>query len=425
MLRLVDIIQVSLKYGLEDYVNRYVRNSLLASSLSLTKNLFGPRRSNEPPEIRLRLALQELGPVFIKFGQMLSHRRDLLPARFINELAKLKDQIDPSRCSNVLEILSTEISNYQEYFENINTTPMAVASIAEVYSATLKNGDDVVIKILRPNVKKLIKNDLEVFKNLLKYYNIVNGNFRTETLYDILLELETSLNKETDLNLEMSNLEKFAENFNDFPGVRVPKLYKNLSNDKIIVMEKMNGTPIDNVEKLKEKNIDVQQISEQGLELLVLQIFKYRFFHADQHSGNIWIDDQGNRIYLDFGIMGTLTEQDRNIALQLLTCIYTNNLKKFAEVQINAGWFKNDVDKENLIETYKKISKNLVNGSLTESMRELLELGEVFGVKVPSQFTLLIKTLLVAEGTAHTLNPNINLEKVGTSIFLKHFKSYL
>lgn len=425
MLRLVDIIQVSLKYGLEDYVNRYVRNSLLASSLSLTKNLFGKRRSNEPPEIRLRLALQELGPVFIKFGQMLSHRRDLLPARFINELAKLKDQIDPSRCSNVLEILSTEISNYQEYFENINTTPMAVASIAEVYSATLKNGDDVVIKILRPNVKKLIKNDLEVFKNLLKYYNIVNGNFRTETLYDILLELETSLNKETDLNLEMSNLEKFAENFNDFPGVRVPKLYKNLSNDKIIVMEKMNGTPIDDVEKLKEKNIDVQQISEQGLELLVLQIFKYRFFHADQHSGNIWIDDQGNRIYLDFGIMGTLTEQDRNIALQLLTCIYTNNLKKFAEVQINAGWFKNDVDKENLIETYKKISKNLVNGSLTESMRELLELGEVFGVKVPSQFTLLIKTLLVAEGTAHTLNPNINLEKVGTSIFLKHFKSYL
>lgn len=425
MLRLVDIIQVSLKYGLEDYVNRYVRNSLLASSLSLTKNLFGKRRSNEPPEIRLRLALQELGPVFIKFGQMLSHRRDLLPARFINELAKLKDQIDPSRCSNVLEILSTEISNYQEYFENINTTPMAVASIAEVYSATLKNGDDVVIKILRPNVKKLIKNDLEVFKNLLKYYNIVNGNFRTETLYDILLELETSLNKETDLNLEMSNLEKFAENFNDFPGVRIPKLYKNLSNDKIIVMEKMNGTPIDDVEKLKEKNIDVQQISEQGLELLVLQIFKYRFFHADQHSGNIWIDDQGNRIYLDFGIMGTLTEQDRNIALQLLTCIYTNNLKKFAEVQINAGWFKNDVDKENLIETYKKISKNLVNGSLTESMRELLELGEVFGVKVPSQFTLLIKTLLVAEGTAHTLNPNINLEKVGTSIFLKHFKSYL
>lgn len=425
MLRLVDIIQVSLKYGLEDYVNRYVRNSLLASSLSLTKNLFGPRRSNEPPEIRLRLALQELGPVFIKFGQMLSHRRDLLPARFINELAKLKDQIDPSRCSNVLEILSTELPNYQEYFENINTTPMAVASIAEVYSATLKNGDDVVIKILRPNVKKLIKNDLEVFKNLLKYYNIVNGNFRTETLYDILLELETSLNKETDLNLEMSNLEKFAENFNDFPGVRVPKLYKNLSNDKIIVMEKMYGTPIDDVEKLKEKNIDVQQISEQGLELLVLQIFKYRFFHADQHSGNIWIDDQGNRIYLDFGIMGTLTEQDRNIALQLLTCIYTNNLKKFAEVQINAGWFKTDVDKEKLIETYKKISKNLVNGSLTESMRELLELGEVFGVKVPSQFTLLIKTLLVAEGTAHTLNPNINLEKVGTSIFLKHFKSYL
>jgi ubiquinone biosynthesis protein len=425
MLRLVDIVQVSLKYGLEDYVNRYVRNSILSSSLSLTKNLFGRKRINEPPEVRLRLALQELGPVFIKFGQMLSHRRDLLPARFISELAKLKDQIEPSKCSNVLEILNAEFPDYKSHFEYVDTTPIAVASIAEVYSAKLKSGEDVVVKILRPNVKKLIKNDLEVFKNLLKYYNIINGNFRTETVYDILLELELSLNKETDFMLEMFNLEKFADNFKDFDGIKIPMLYKQLSNDKLIVMEKMQGTPIDNVDILKSKGIDVKKISEQGLELLVLQIFKYRFFHADQHSGNVWIDDNGNRIYLDFGIMGTLSEQDRNIALQLLTCIYTSNFKKFAEVQITAGWFKSDVDKEKLIETYKKISVNLVKGSLTESMRELLELGEVFGVKVPAQFTLLIKTLLVAEGTSHTLNPDIDLEKIGTSVFLKHFKSYL
>jgi ubiquinone biosynthesis protein len=416
MHRLIEITQVFLKYDLEDFLVHLPINNAISFGINL-KKLFFQKKRTEPLEVRFRLALEELGPVFIKLGQLLATRKGLLPKKFSKELESLRDNVNASYI-DVDKVLGEHLSD----FEFIKYKPIASASIAQVYEAKLKQGDDVVIKILRSNVKETIIQDLEVFKLLIKLYKF-SSEYKSNIFHGILLELEESLIQEIDLTNEAKNAKIFAENMKDFSNVLVPKIYDKYCNPTCIVMEKMYGTPIDKIDIFKDKGFDLHSLSVQGLEIFIIQVIRNRFFHADFHPGNIWIDDQGRRIFLDFGIMGSLTKEDRDLLTNILSSVYKKNYDKFIELFIEAGWADEKLDKE----SFKKQVETIITQSKSpfNSLNEILQLGELFGIKVPVRFTLLGKTCIISEAIAKTLNPKVNLSLEATSIFLKHFKKYI
>lgn len=416
MLRIFEIAHICIKYDLEDFLAHLKLNNFLSQGLNF-KKLFFRKKLNSPLEIRLRRALEELGPVFVKLGQLLATRKGILPNRFSSELEKLRDRV-----SSVYIDVDSELGKNLSEFQHINYTPIASASIAQVYEATLINGDAVVIKLLRPEIKEKIKQDLDLFKSLLKLYSF-SSEYKSNIFTGILLELEESLLQEINLINEANNAETFLEKMKDFDNVRVPKIYKNFCHESCIVMERMYGTPIDKIEILKSKGLDLNELSIQGLEIFIIQVVRNRFFHADFHPGNIWIDDQGKRIFLDFGIMGELTKNDRDLLTKILTALYKKDYIGFLELLKEARWINNELDQDQFINQLKKILSD--TQSPFTSLNEILQLGESYGIKVPVRFTLLGKTCIISESIAKTLNPKINLSTEATKIFLKHFKQHI
>jgi ubiquinone biosynthesis protein len=416
MHRLIEITQVFLKYDLEDFLVHLKLNNMLSFGINL-KKLFFQKKRTESLEVRFKSALEELGPVFVKLGQLLATRKGIMPTRFSKELESLRDKVTATYID-----VDKELGNHLCDFESINYKPIASASIAQVYEAKLKQGDSVVIKILRPNVKQTIMQDLELFKTLIKLYRF-SSEYKSNIFHGILLELEESLLQEIDLTNEANNAENFADKMQDFANVVVPKIYRKYCTSNCIVMERMYGTPIDQVEVFKSKGLDLHALSVQGLEIFIIQVVRNRFFHADFHPGNIWIDDQGRRIFLDFGIMGSLSKDDRDLLTELISNLYKKNYDRFVELFIEADWADDKLNKEKFLLCVKSILST--NKSPFNSLNEILQLGELFGIRVPVRFTLLGKTCIISESIARTLNPKINLSSEATSIFLKHFKKYI
>ena len=412
MIRIIDITYICLKYDLEDFLVSLKLNKFFQFG-SKIKRLFY-KKIDAPLEQRLRMALEELGPVYIKLGQIIATRKDLLPSRFSKELEQLRDNVK-SEFIDINKILGQDIQD----FDYINYTPIASASIAQVYQAQLKN-QDVVIKVSRPNAEMIIRKDLAFFKSLLSKFS---SNYKSNILKGMLSELENSLLQEIDFINEINNAEQFRKNMQDFPNVLIPKIYEKYSSKNIIVMERMYGTPIDQVDAIKSKGINLKDLSEEGVEILMIQILRNRFFHADLHAGNIWINDQGKRIFLDFGIMGSLSKHDRDILADMISNLYIKRYDKFIDLQIQAGWAPSDLDKEKFLESIKELTNNKKSFSIL--LNDLLILGESYGLIIPVQFLLLVKTLMVTEANAKNLNSSLDLATVATSILFKHFKDHI
>jgi len=425
MIRWVNVIIVSIKYGLDEYLASHEKARFLNLAGVFARKLFQVQPLG-PVGQRLRLALQELGPVFIKFGQIASTRRDLLSEDIADELAKLKDSVDPISSSTVVSIIENELGKpINELFLEFSMEPLAAASVAQVHAAKLHTGDNVVVKVLRPDIKTVIESDLQMFKDLIASLQFFKNNVKLFNLLGMIAELETSILQELDLELEATNADRFRENLREFSSVKIPIIYKSFSTKQVLVMERMYGTPIDHIDDLATKGIDLKLIARQGLELLILQIFRDRFFHADQHSGNVWITDTGDCVFLDFGIMGELSKDDRDTAAGLVRALFTKNYEEFVEVQIRAGWVPESADKDAIRKSFKNINGLFIKGSLATAFRRLLNLGEKHGIKVPVQFTLLVKTLIAVEGVAKTVDPSIDIGKAATPIIIKHFSKWL
>jgi ubiquinone biosynthesis protein len=431
MLRLPQVIYVVVKYGLDEYLTRYERTRFLSSAGTFLKTMFNIKKPNGTVGYRLRLALEELGPAFIKFGQILSTRRDLLSDDMATELSNLKDKVKPFPTETAISIIETELGKpINTIFAHFSNEPIAAASVAQVHLARLLNGEEVAVKILRPGIEDVIKEDLNMFKYMISTMNFVKSNLKGLNFRGIVEELEVSILQELNLKLEAANADQFRTNMQDFAFVKIPKIYHELSTSKIMTMERMYGTPIDNVNELTAQGIDLPAVAQQGLELLIVQIFRNRFFHADQHSGNVWIDKDSNRIYLDFGIMGTLTKEDRDIAGQLMFALFLQNYNQFVDIQIKAGWVPEDADIASLKKYYQSIGSMIVNKSqkdaaLSAAFQRLLTVGEKFGINVPVQFTLLVKTLIAIEGIAKTIDPNMNIQQAAKPLLMKHFSKYI
>lgn len=429
MLRISDIVGVVIKYRLDEYLFRGAKTRLFLLAGKSIRSIFTTKTVDGTLGYRIRKALEELGPVYVKFGQMLSSRPDIIPPSIVKELELLREAVEPFDSYTAVKILEYDLDlSLNEIFADFDLTPVAAGSVAQVHHAELITGELVAVKILRPNIESQIKKDIALFRQVVSLVEIYKPDIKKIKISKIIDELSQSILAELDLRKEAESITRFAENMQEFSYIHVPQVYHQWSNKNILTMERMQGTPINQVNDLREQGVDIDRLVSQGLESLMIQIFRDGFFHADQHPGNLWIKPDGTRIYLDFGIMGELSKQDRTTLLKILFALYTNNTKKIISLITEAGWVTLTTNSTEIEKSLQTVSQSIVNRrqqdfSLGKVVTDLFRSLESFDVSVPYQFTLLAKTILVVEGVSKQIAPNLNIQSLAEPILLRHFKS--
>ncbi len=389
--------------------------------------LFSSRPNSEMERgVRIRLTLEELGPVFIKLGQALSTRPDLLPADIALELTKLQDQVPPFSSEKAIEIIHKAYGDdFDDIFSSVEEQPLASASVAQVHAATLKKGNaiegqngkassEVIIKVLRPGVKAEIAKDLAVmyfFAGLLQKHWSRGQQFKP---LEVIQEFDKTINGELDLRQEAANCSQMGANFEDTDIIYVPRVYCDYTQREILVMERIYGTSVRDVEKLKELGYDLKQLASDGVETFFKQAFVDNFFHADMHPGNIFVSDQGKWIAIDFGIMGVLTDSDKQFLAEMLLGFFNRDYRSIAQAHFRAEWIPEDTNltefeaairlvcEPNFAKPISEISFGVVLLQLFQTIRQ-------FEMPVQPQLVLLYKTLLNIEGLGRQLYPELNL----------------
>ena len=393
--------------------NQYF-NKQIELILKILNFIFG---NNNQKDIGKKLSnvLINLGPGYIKFGQALSTRPDILGKKTCDDLKKLQGQLKPFSNSIAKKIIEEENENLiPESLASFDENPIASASIAQVHTGILKNGKKVAIKILKPNIHKQLFNDFVFFYWITKFLEFFIPSIkRLKLSKNVEVLSEVSLN-ELDLTLEASAADELAENFKDHERYKVPKIYWEFTTKNMLVLEFIEGIRIDDLEALKTSEHNIKNITEIGTEVFFLQVFRDGFFHGDMHPGNILINKEGALIPIDFGIMGRLSNKDRQFLALLLTYLLNKNYRKVVEIHDEANMLGKDVSHDHLSQAIRAISTPLLNKpigevSLAKLLGQILSLSKKFNIEVQPQFTLLQKTMLMAEGTTRQINPNINM----------------
>ena len=406
--------KIILRYKLEHLFPKQV-----LSNLGILRGIFKIEPVSGPLPLRIRLALEELGPVFIKLGQLLSTRQDILGPSIINELKKLQDSVEPVDYRSVESIIKKI-----PLAINLDPLPAAVGSVAQVYYAKLECNENVVVKVLKPGINATIEQDFKFLKNSSKLFKIIK-TLRRLKLDKIVDELHASIKKELDLTIEAQSLDRFKHNMQQFDFIKVPKVY--YVDKDVLIMERMYGTPIDQKQDLLDQNIDIEKMLNQGLEAFVVQSFYYGFYHADPHPGNVWIDKDGNRIYLDFGIMGEISKQDRETLLRLAVMLFNKRYNAVKELILNAGWTTDSLDGlENRLQTVLESVdvKSAKDFSLSVTMSSLIDVLNEYEIDIPTHLVLFVKTLVAVDGFAKSLAPSNDVIKSLIPILVKHFSRF-
>ncbi|HEY5896100.1 MAG TPA: AarF/UbiB family protein, partial [Burkholderiales bacterium] len=329
-MRLVRIFAIALGYGLHEFMPRLPGDFIL--------RLLAGRRP-EPRGQRLREALERLGPIFVKFGQVLSTRRDMLPLDIADELAKLQDQVPPFDPALAFAEIERGIGRpLGEVFETIERTPVASASIAQVHLGKLKDGREVAVKVLRPGVEFEIAKDLALLETAAALVERLSHEGRRLKPKEVVAEFARHLDEEIDLLREAANASQLRRNFENSPILAIPEVHWDLCSQRVMVMERMHGVPVSHIQVLREKGLDLPALGRAGVEICFSQVFRDGFFHADMHPGNIFVGDDGRYIALDFGIMGTLTEVDQNYLAQNFVAFFNRDYHRVALAHLEAGW---------------------------------------------------------------------------------------
>ncbi len=412
LFRLLIIVSVAFRFGLDEFVLGHERVRVLRV---LLRRLLFWRRLQQPRAVRLRLALENLGPIFVKFGQVLSTRRDLLPADIADELAKLQDRVPPFDSELVVATLERVYGKpLPEVFANFDATPVASASVAQVHLARLPDGTDAAVKILRPGVGRVIGHDVALMYSAAALMELLWKEGKRLKPREIVAEFERHLRDELDLMLEAANASQLRRNFAGSPLLRVPEVYWDWCSSEVMVMESMTGTPVSQVETLRAQGVDIAQLARNGVEIFFMQVFRDGFFHADMHPGNILVDVQGSYVALDFGIMGTLTESDKSYLAQNFLAFFRRDYRRVAQAHLDAGWVPKDtrVDEfENAIRAACEpvFDKPLKEISFGRVLLRLFQTSRRFNVQIQPQLVLLQKTLLNIEGLGRDLDPDLDL----------------
>jgi ubiquinone biosynthesis protein len=413
LFRFVSISRVLIKYRLDSMVLSTPLLKKFKPILYLIPWHYFPVNNYTRGE-RVRLALEELGPIFIKFGQTLSTRRDLLPDDIGDELAKLQDKCPAISSELAKKTIDESLgSSTEKVFASFDIEPLASASIAQVHSAVTHEGDEVVVKVVRPNILKQIEKDLKLMYFMASLIAKHPDGRRLRPV-DAVAEFETIILTELNMMTEASNASLLRKNFSKSSLLHVPKVYWDLCRENILVTERIYGTPISNIEELKANNINLKKLSEDGVKIFFTQVFKHNFFHADMHPGNIFVSPKGQYIGVDFGIMGILSDADQHYLAENFLAFFNQDYKRVAEVHIESGWVPEGTK---LIEFEAAIrsvcepifEKPLKDISFGQVLLSLFKEAKRFDISIQPQLLLLDKTLLNIEGLGRTLYPELDL----------------
>lgn len=378
-------------------------------------------------------ALQSLGPIFIKFGQSLSTRPDLIPQDIAESLSALQDKVPPFDANLAKNMIEKELKHsINDLFDDFENTPIGSASIAQVHGAKLKTGERVVVKVLRPDIHRLIKRDIELIKFLAKWASRFSSHAKQLRLNAVADELEKTLLDELDLVREAANSSVLKRHFITQTDFKVPKVYWEYTTKNIVTFERIHGTPIDDLDALREQGIDLKQVARMGVEMFFTQVFRDSYFHADLHPGNIFVTPPGDTgkpqlVLVDFGIMGTLSANDQRYLAQNLLAFTQRDYRRVAELHIASGW----VPKETRVDEFESAIRAVCEPMLERPIKDisfgklllrLFETAQRFDMVLQPQLVLLQKTILNIEGVGRMLDPELNVWETANPIVRQWLK---
>jgi len=405
-------------------------------------------RNRAPKGQRLREALEDLGPIFIKFGQMLSTRKDLLADDVAEELTALQDRVPPFDGAKAQQLIEKAYGvKVDEYFDEFNAQPLASASIAQVHTAKLKNGKEIVIKVLRPNIMPVIKRDIALLYIIARLAERYSKDARRLRAIEIIEEYEKTILDELDLMREAANASQLRRNFETSQQLYIPEIYWDYTRRNVMAMERIYGEPMANIEKMKAAGVNMQRLSELGVEIFFTQVFTHNFFHADMHPGNLFVDisnlDEPEYIAVDFGIVGTLSPQDQRYLAENFLAFFKRDYNRVAQLHVDSGWVPAGTRVDEFESAIRSVcepifEKPLKDISFGQLLLRLFQTARRFNMEVQPQLVLLQKTLLNIEGLGRQIYPDLDLwqtakpflenwmnEQVGTKALLKGFKKNL
>jgi ubiquinone biosynthesis protein len=432
--RLIEIQRVLVRHGLDEFVRATHLYRPLRFLFLLSPWTWAVRRGDAPRAERLRLALEELGPIFVKFGQALSTRRDLLPLDIADELAKLQDRVPPFDGKVARAIIEAAYGRTAEQvFSVFEEQPLAAASIAQVHAAELRpevtlNGAktrEVVVKVLRPGMHEIIARDLEVLRALANFAQINWAGSERLKPVEIVAEYEKTILDELDLMREAGNASQLRRNFENSPLLYVPAVHWDFCRPGVMVMERIRGVQISNMARLREAGTDIRKLAENGVEIFFTQVFKHNFFHADMHPGNIFvlIDNPAQPKYaaIDFGIVGTLDPRDQYYLAENFLAVFDRDYRKVATLHLESGWVPEGSRVDEMESAIRTVCEPIFNKPLKEIsfgtvLLRLFEISRRFNVSIQPQLILLQKTLLNIEGLGRDLYPDLDIFKTAGPI---------
>jgi len=411
--RLQQIFSVLLKYGFDDIVNALREDLAIKLGKGLVRKTTSLRR-----EERVRKVFEELGPTFIKLGQILSLRPDMVPLKIADELRKLQDEVPPFSSEEAIKIVEEEIGKeVHEIFSYFSMEPMAAASIAQVHRAKTFSGEEVVVKIKRPNIEKMIALDLDILFHLAKIAEQRVAELKLYNPIQILEEVSSTLQKEINFYNEGRNIDRFRRNFEADSSVYIPKVYWELSGERILTMEFIDGVKCSDLKKIEEKGLDRKKIAYNGAQLILKQVFDHGFFHADPHPGNLYVLEGNVIAPLDFGIVGRLSDEMREALEDILLAVIKKDVNKILRVFYQMGVISDEFDSQRLkadtfefLDRYYKVPLDQLD--VPSIINEMFELTRKHKIRFPADFTLLLKSLATVEGVGRMLNPEFNMIEI-------------
>lgn len=429
------IIRIILRYGLSDFIPTNRLTFLFRAKNRFLLRVFNKYADRELGE-RFRLALQELGPIWVKFGQMLATRRDIFSSSIIDQLEMLQDRVQPFDGMQARMYIEQAIGDsLDRWFENFQKVPLASASIAQVHSAKFKkNGKDIVIKVIRPGIELIIKTDIDLMYRLANWFCKLFPKNQKFKFSEIVLEYEKTLFNELNLLKETANTLQLRRNFKSSNILYIPKVYVDFCRKNVMVMERIYGIPMYNIAKLRDYGINMKILAERGMEIFFTQVFRDSFFHGDMHSGNIFVSyknpDNPKYISIDCGIVGSVSKQDKYYLAANFIAFFNRDYRKIAELHLDSGWVPvntNITDFESAIRmVFEPIFEQpLEEISFSNVLLYLFNIARYFNMQIQPQLILLQKTLLCIEGMVRQLYPRLNLWKSSKPFLEKWMKDQI
>jgi ubiquinone biosynthesis protein len=421
--RLHEIVRTLIRYGFGSVV---AEMNIIPYS-SLMKKLLSFRRvaRDKSVPVRVRLMLEELGPTFIKLGQVVSTRADVLPPEWIEELKKLQDMVPHEKPEEIRAIIESSLHKpVNSVFSSFNTLPVASASVAQVHYAELPDGTEVAIKVRRPHIINTIESDISIMTQIAGLMERYIPSLVRYKPMEVVNEFSRVIHREMDLKVEGANIDRFRKMFADDERIQIPKVYWDYTTEEVLTMERLSGVPIDEIEQIEKKGLDIKEVALNGLELFFKQVFEFGLFHADLHPGNIFVRDDGVIIYLDFGIVGKLDHNLKKYLASMLYYLVREDYHRMAKIHRKMGLIGKHVDLAEFEEALMDISepihgKELEKINVSALLKKLIDTARRFEMTLQPNLLLLQKSMVIIEGVGRQLYPDINMWQVAKPLIYK------